>query len=233
MIFSFQLHSEQISAIKFFKNGRFIVSAGKDRRITVFDVSKKRVVHAFEHENPVNTVDVASDGSLIAAAGRNGETVFWSFPDGKKVFGTKDGGKSILSIAISPDKTLAVSSDENGIVTEREIKTGKIIRTFTENSGAVNAVAFSDDGRMFVSAGKEVVVRNTSDSQKIMDFELQYAAYSVAFERGGEFFSVSDGAIIKRYPVIHEMWKQDPAELLEETQKEAGKRLEGFKLIPF
>ncbi len=233
MIFSFQLHSEQISAIKFFKNGRFIVSAGKDRRITVFDVSKKRVLQTFEHENPVNTVDVASDGSLIAAAGRNGEIIFRSFPDGKKVFATKDGGKSILSIAISPDKTLAVSSDENGIVTEREIKTGKIIKTFTGNSGAVNAVAFSDDGRMFISAGREVVVRNTSDSQKIMEFELQYAAYSVTFEHGGGFFAVSDGAVIKRYPIMHEMWKEDPEKLLEESQREAGKRLEGFKLIPF
>ena len=233
MIFSFQLHSEQISAIKFFKNGRFIVSAGKDRRITVFDVPNRKVVRIFEHENPVNTVDVASDGSLIAAAGRNGETIFWSFSDGKKIFGTKDGSKSILSIAISPDKTLALSSDENGIVTEREIKTGKIVKTFSENSGAVNAVAFSDDGKMFVSAGREVVVRNTSDSQKIMQFELQYAAYSVAFEHGGSFFAVSDGALIKRYPVISEMWKQDPEKLLEESQQEAGKRLEGFKLIPF
>ena len=233
MIFSLRLHSEQISAIKFFKNGQFIVSAGKDRKITVFDVPKRKIVKVFEPENPVNAVDAASDGSLIAAAGRNGEINFWSFPDGKKIYGTKEGGKSILSIAIAPDKTIAVSSDENGIVTEREIKSGKVIKTFTENSGAVNAVAFSDDGKMFVSAGREVVVRNTSDSQKIMQFELQYAAYSVAFEHGGRFFAVSDGAVIKRYPVLSEMWKQDPEQLLDETQKEAGKRLEGFKLIPF
>lgn len=233
MIFSFQLHSEQISAIKFFRNGRFIVSAGKDRKITVFDVAERKVVQVFEHENPVNTVDAASDGSLIAAAGRNGEINFWTFPGGGKFLGAKDGGKSILSIAISPDNAVALSSDENGVVTEREIKTGKIIKTFTENSGPVNAVAFSDDGKMFISAGREVVLRKTADSQKIMQFELQYAAYSVAFERGGSFFSVSDGAVIKRYPVISEMWKQNPEKLLEESQKEAGKRLEGFKLMPF
>ena len=233
MIFSFQLHSEQISAIKFFKNGRFIVTAGKDRKINVFDVSNRKVVKVLEHENPVNAVDVSSDGSLIAAAGRNGEINFWSFPEGKKVFGTKDGGKSILSIAISPDKTVAVSSDENGIVTKREIKSGKITGTFAEKSGAVNAVAFSDDGKMFVSAGKEVVIRNTSDSMKVMQFELQYTAYSVAFERGSRFFAVSDGAMIKRYPVVSEMWKEDPAKLLEKNQNDAGKKLEGFKLIPF
>ena len=86
---------------------------------------------------------------------------------------------------------------------------------------------------MFISAGREVVVRNTSDSQKIMEFELQYAAYSVTFEHGGGFFAVSDGAVIKRYPIMHEMWKEDPEKLLEESQREAGKRLEGFKLIPF
>ncbi len=66
-----------------------------------------------------------------------------------------------------------------------------------------------------------------------MQFNLQYTAYSVAFEHDGNFFAVSDGAVIKRYPVIYKMWDQDPAKLLEDTQKEAGKKLEGFKLVPF
>ena len=233
MIFSFPLHSEQISAIKFLKNGKFIVSAGKDRKINVFDVPNRKVVKVFEHENPINTVDVSSDGSIIASAGRNGEINFRSFPDGRMIFGTKGVGKSILSIAISPDNATAISADEDGVVSKWDIKSKKIVETFSENSGAVNAVAFSDDGRMFISAGREVVLRNKDDSQKTMQFELQYTAYSVAFERDGRFFTVSDGAIIKRYPVISGMRNQDPVKLLEESQKEAGKKLEGFKLMPF
>ncbi len=234
MIFSYQLHSDQISAIKFIDRGRTVISAGKDRIVNIFNLSERRVVKVLEHENPVNTVAVSADGTLAASAGRNGELNFWALPEGKLLFGTKGGsGKSVLSLAISPDNSVAVSADEDGVINKWDIRSMKIAETFRESSGSVNAVAFSEDGEMFVSAGREVVVRRTSDSQKIMEFDLQYAAYSVAFEKSGKFFVVSDGAVIKRYPVISEMWKFDPAELLEETQKEAGKRLEGFKLIPF
>ena len=234
MIFSYPLHSDQISAVQFLKKRRALVSSGKDKKVKIFNISERRVEKVFDHENPVNTVAVSEDGTLIASAGRNGEINFWSYPEGRLLFGTKGGsGKSVLSLAISPDNATAVSADEDGVINKWDIKSKKIVETFQDNSGAVNAIAFSDDGKMFISAGREVVVRNTENSQKIMEFDLQYTAYSVAFERGGEFFVVSDGAVIKRYPVIYEMWNQDPLKLLEETQKAAGKRLEGFKLIPF
>ena len=234
MIFSYQLHTDQIATINFLNGGRRIISAGKDKKVKIFDLSERRVVKTLDHENPVNTVAVSADGSVAASGGRNGEINFWSLPEGKLVFGTKgSGGKSVLSLAISPDNTVAVSADEDGVISKWDLRSGKITGTFRENSGAVNAVAFSEDGKMFISAGREVIVRNTADSQKIMQFDLQYAAYSVAFEKSGKFFVVSDGAVIKRYPVISEMWKENPAELLEETQKNAGKKLEGFKLIPF
>ena len=234
IIFSYPLHTDQISAINFFNRGKNIISSGKDKKVKIFDLSERRVAKVMEHENPVNTVAVSTDGTLAASAGRNGEINFWSLPEGKLLFGTKGGsGKSVLSVAISPDNKTAVSADEDGVINKWDVKSKKIVETFKENSGAVNTVAFSEDGKMFLSAGREVIIRNTADSQKIMQFDLQYTAYSAAFERSGNFFVVSDGAVIKRYPVISEMWKLDPAKLLEETQNEAGKKLEGFKLIPF
>ena len=234
MIFSYPLHTDQITAINFFNRGKNIISSGKDRKVKIFDLSERRVVKVLEHENPVNTVAVSADGTLAASAGRNGEINFWSLPEGRLLFGTKGGnGKTVLSLAISPDNAVVISADEDGVINKWDVKSKKITGTFKENSGSVNAVAFSEDGKMFISAGKEVIIRSTAGSQKIMQFDLQYTAYSVAFERSGEYFVVSDGAVIKRYPVISEMWKLDPAKLLEETQKEAGKRLEGFKLIPF
>ncbi|MBP5592450.1 protein kinase [bacterium] len=234
IIFSYPLHTDQISAISFFNKGKSIISSGKDKKVKIFNLSERRVSKVFDHENPVNTVAVSADGTLAASAGRNGEINFWSLQEGKLLFGTKGGnGKSVLSLAISPDNTVAISADEDGVINKWDVKSKKIVETFKENSGTVNAVAFSEDGKMFISAGRAVVIRNTANSQKIMQFDLQYSAYSVAFERGGRYFAVSDGAVIKRYPVISEMWKLDPAKLLEETQKDAGKKLEGFKLVPF
>ena len=234
MIFSYPLHAEQISAINFFDSGKNIISSGKDKKVKIFDLSERKVVKVLEHENPVNTVAVSKDGSIAVSGGRNGEINFWSLPEGRLLFGTKGGnGKSVLSLAVSPDSKTVISADEDGVISKWDVKSKKIVGTFKENSGAVNAVAFSEDGKMFLSASREVVVRNAADSQKIMQFPLQFTAYSTAFESSGDFFVVSDGALIKRYPVISEMWKHDPAELLEETQREAGKKLEGFKLNPF
>lgn len=226
-------HTDQISSLAFTSDGHYLVSGSKDRTVRIWDMGKERSIAVLKQATPVLAVAVSKNGNFAASGGRNGDLNFWSVPDGRNIFSSKGVSKNIMSIAISPDSKYAVTATEDGKLYKWDIESKKNIAILQGHSGPANMVVFSPDGSLFASVGKEVILWDAKNNEKIQVIDLQYNGYSVAFENDGKYFSVSDGAIIKRYPVILGMWKEDPAKLLEEAQKQTGKILQGFKLIPF
>ncbi|MGI6394396.1 MAG: protein kinase domain-containing protein [bacterium] len=223
-------HSDQISALVFSEDGRYILSGSKDRTVNLYDRSKRKIVKILRHNNPVIAVAFSKKGEMAASVGRNGETNFWSIPDGNLIFSVQQG-KTIVAIAFSNDGSTAVSAYEDGSILEWDMKSKKVSRVVHSNGGQVNGVAFSLDGSLLATVGKEVTLYNCKNFEKLLVFDLQYNSYSVDFERDALYFSVSDGAVIKRYPVILDMWKDDPVDMLKKAEEKAGKKLEGFKLF--
>lgn len=224
-------HSDQISAIDFSKDGKFLVSGSKDKTLNLWNMQERKVIKVFKHENPVHAVAISNDSEMVISAGRNGEIRLWSIKEMKELFRINEG-KTILSVAFSPDASVAVGAVEDGTVVKIDVDNRKVIEILSGHSGPANAVTFSPDGALFASVGKEVIIRSTETSEKLLSFDLQYNGYSIDFEKDGKHFAVSDGALIKRYPVILKMYKDDPVKMLEKAQVKAGKRLEGFKLVP-
>lgn len=225
-------HTDQISSLAFSSDGRFIVSGSKDRSVRIWDINRQKSVSIMKHLTPVNSVAV-SKGGIVASGGRNGEFNLWNLPEGKNLFSTKGVSKTILSVAFSPDGKFAVTSTEDGKIYKWDVGSKKSLAVLSGHNGPANAVVYSPDGALFASIGKEVILWDSKTNEKVQVIDLQYNGYSAAFESDGKYFAVSDGAIIKRYPVILGMWKEDPAKLLEEAQIHTGKTLQGFKLIPF
>lgn len=224
-------HSDQISSLAFSSDGRYLVSGSKDRTANLYDMSARKIVKIFKHINPVHAVSFSKKGDVMASAGRNGEINFWRIPEGDLIFSSQQG-KTILSVAFSPDGSQAVSAGEDGTAIKWDVENKKMDKTIYGHTGAINGVVFSNDGSLFATVGREVIIHNGKTSEKLLAFDLQYNGYSIAFEKDGTHFAVSDGALIKRYPVILEMWKEDPVKMLEEAEHKAGKKLEGFKLSP-
>lgn len=231
MLSALKGHSDQISSIAFSNDGNYLVSGSRDKTVGLWDMSKRKTVKIFAHQNPVHAVAISKDSKIMVSAGRNGEINFWNIPDGKLIFGSKEG-KTILSVDFSPDGFYAIAAVEDGTVTKWSMKDKKMTEVLHGHSGAVNAVSYSADGTLFASVGREVIIRSGKTAEKLLSFDLQYNGYSIDFEKDGRHFSVSDGALIKRYPVILEMWKEDPDLLMKDAELRAGKRLEGFKLVP-
>lgn len=225
-------HSDQVSSVVFSNDGKTLISGSKDRTIKIWNTSKRRLLKILKkHSAPVQTVQLSPDGKTIASAGRNGELNFWSFPQGNHIRKMRNSDKTIMSLAFSTDSKYVLAAIEDGTIQKWDMEKGVIIKTLKGHSGPINMIAASPDGSLFASVGKELILWDADTCEMIQTIDLQYTGYSVAFENDGKHFSVSDGAIIKRYPVILEMWKKDPLELLEKYQKKAGKKLEGFKLV--
>ena len=225
-------HTDQISSVLFSNDGKFLISGSKDRTVKIWDTEKHNLLKTLKkHSAAIQTVKLSPDGKMIASGGRNGELNFWSFPEGEHIGKMRNSDKTILSLAFSRDNSFVLTAIEDGTIQKWNIKEGVITKTMRGHTGPINMITASPEGSLFASVGKELILWNAETYEMIQTIDLQYTGYSVAFENDGKHFAVSDGAVIKRYPVILEMWKQDPLELLKKYQKKAGKKLEGFKLV--
>ena len=225
-------HTDQVSSVVFSNDGKLLISGSKDSTIKIWDIENHRCLKTLKnHSTSVQDTALSPDGRTLASGGRNGELNFWSFPNGKHLKKMRNSDKTILSLTFSRDSGFILTAIEDGTIQKWDMEKGVITKTMRGHTGPINMIAASPEGSLFASVGKELILWDAKTCEMIQTIDLQYTGYSVVFENDGKHFAVSDGAVIKRYPVVLEMWKQDPLELLEKYQKKAGKKLEGFKLV--
>lgn len=69
------------------------------------------------------------------------------------------GKSTIYAIAFTPDNQIMVSGGNDRIITLRNLKNGKIIRTFNEHSGSIYALSISSDGQTLVSGSRDKTLK--------------------------------------------------------------------------
>lgn len=71
-------HQGRISAIEFLPDGKRLVSAGRDKKLNLWDVpSRSRVAVLSGHQRQVFAIDVSADGQTIASGGLDGDLRLW------------------------------------------------------------------------------------------------------------------------------------------------------------
>jgi WD40 repeat protein len=95
------------------------------------------------------------DGTLLAAAGREGQVELWHVASQKHFKKLKGPERTITCLAFSPDGRTVVAGEETGAVRLWEVATAGERRCLRGHRGAVRSVAFSPDGRALLSAGAD------------------------------------------------------------------------------
>lgn len=104
----------------------------------------------------VETVAFSPDGTLFAASG-TGPVRSWNTATGAEA-GTLD--TEVTKAALSPDGTLlATAGTSDYDVRLWDSETGELVKTFTGHANAVNAIAFSADGRLLATGGDDQTAR--------------------------------------------------------------------------
>ena len=69
------------------------------------------------------------------------------------------GKSTVYAIAITPNGQIMISGGNDRIITLRNLKNGKIIRSFTEHSGSIYALCLSSDGQTLISGSRDKTLK--------------------------------------------------------------------------
>jgi eukaryotic-like serine/threonine-protein kinase len=151
--------SADASALAFHPRGKFLASAGSDRRIHLWEVATSRHVDVLEgHEDSIRQLVVGADGSLLASASADGSVRVWDIGRARALY-TLAGPERFSALAFSPDGRMLAIADEHGSITIRDAATGSQLGLLRDEMRALRTLVFSPDSRILVSAGESGPIR--------------------------------------------------------------------------
>ncbi len=170
-----------VSAVTFSPDGKTLAIAEFPGLVRLWDVPSGRDRLTIKAPALVNAVAFSPDGKRLAAGlwalgpGPGNDVLFWDAATGEPVRALKGHTDGVKALAFSPDGKLLVSGGMDGTAKVWETASGQTRATLKfpglqrrlvdprlpgEQTPCVEAVAFSPDGRMYVtSAGTPVAFR--------------------------------------------------------------------------
>ncbi|KAG1821952.1 WD40-repeat-containing domain protein [Suillus subaureus] len=171
-----RVHAKAVSAVAFFKDGRRVVTASKDKTLRIWNVEKIELVGGpFEgHSDYVDSVAVSPDDRQIASGGGDGVIIIWDVDSKQKVLVVRHEDR-VKSLCFSPDGKRLASGSLDGTVIIWDAKTGTVLSTLVQGPGhpsSVFCVAFSPDGLKLASGTRRYIrVWSTDNADLLFDID--------------------------------------------------------------
>jgi WD40 repeat protein len=144
-------HTAFVRALEFFPEEDRIVTCGLDNTLRIWDVKSGKELARFNGRSLLDSLDISSDGSLIAIGGYNGEVLLWDVAAGKLLDTLGPVPTALHSVTFSPDDRLLASGGDDGVIRLWNVQTRRIEKELPEEAtfdrpGTPTALAASPDG---------------------------------------------------------------------------------------
>lgn len=150
-----------ISAIKLSFNSKYIITAGNDGSLRVWDIRFRNLVsHLKEHTAPINAIELYEDSRHALTCSKDRSLICWDFMEQKRISCHRQHMGSLNDMVLSKDQQIVVTVSSNKSITFWDIRQPKpnhIIKDAHENE--INCIAISNAGNQIVTASNDSVVK--------------------------------------------------------------------------
>jgi WD40 repeat protein len=167
---TFEGHADSVTCVAFSPNVTQIVSGSEDNTVRVWDFETRALVSGpFKgHDCPITSVGFSLDGRQIHSTGSNGFKL-WDLQTGAVTANATWNYNG--SVAFSPDCRRLVRASGNRKLQVWDCETGASISEFRVQTGAIQHVAFSRDGKYIASAERDATTGSWASTIRVWDAE--------------------------------------------------------------
>lgn len=152
----FNAHDKGITSIAFSNSGKYFLTGSYDNSAKLWNINSEGVMEVISHQNGVLSVAFSPTENIIATGDLNGSLIISNLdkPSSPLLQIKNAHPKSVGVICFSPDGKNIISSGSDKIVKLWDIKTGRLIRTFSdkESDSEIESIDFSRDGSLLIIA---------------------------------------------------------------------------------
>jgi WD40 repeat protein len=146
----------RVNGIDWSPDGRYVVTAGSDQQVLVWDGRSGRHLWTFSgHVGSVTSIAFAPHGDQIVTTGLDRTAIVWDVPSHKRLALLQGDPQPLYSASFSPDGRWVATGDSGGVVRVWDVKAQKMLAAIPAHAGPVNAVSFSPDGKQILSASDD------------------------------------------------------------------------------
>jgi WD40 repeat protein len=137
-------------------DGNWLVSAGKDGVVNVWDLRSQRLAHSLDLQQPCGSPPIVqANGSMVLAAGQR-DAMAWDLATGARRFVLRGHTANIFSMVLSADGARVATASADASVRLWDTATGQAL-ALIPTSDELRTVEFSPDGEDVVLATRATV----------------------------------------------------------------------------
>jgi WD40 repeat protein len=149
-------HGASVRRCAVSRDGSFIVSAGGDYSLKVWDAATGAELATLKgHDDWVNDCAISRDGSVIVSASSDGTLKVWDRLEERERATLKGHTAAVNACVIGIDERIIVSASDDGTLKVWDPESSDERITLSGHSGKVVACAMSGDGSYVVSASDD------------------------------------------------------------------------------
>lgn len=183
-------HANHVSSMDVSEDGEFLVSAGWDNTVRLWNARTGQEIRRFEgHTQVVRSVALSSDGVLLLTGSADKTARLWDTVSGRELVQMTGHSQAVTTVAFSPDGSWLATGSEDMTVRLWDAQSGNEIHRIINLDGEAASLGVSPDGRHILSGGGITAqLWGSRTGLEVRRFEGHQAGISAAaFSPDGKF----------------------------------------------